>query len=337
MHPEITLVFLTVLASTGQGLFIMTVLFDALFVRAGTAPAGFITTGTLFAIFFQLGGMAASTFHLGNAKKGWKAILKWNNSWLTREVITLSAFVGLAFLYLILHLMGATDSHRLFIAALAVIASIGFFISSSMVYASISFIREWANVYTPLNFIMLGITSGVAYGSWILYISRHGYDISTLMHGITVALIALGSISFILKYMTNRYNANTYAAIDTKKALGINDPTIKLIDMGTSYSHYNTKEYFYPINASKLSLIRKAMYAATFVIPLVMWGYTYMHPNALLHFVASHIMLLGIFIERWLFFVQSNHLQNLYYGNFRTTDAKNPLLTEAPKGDPVPH
>jgi DMSO reductase anchor subunit len=337
MHPEMSLVVLTVLTATGQGLFILTVLFDALFLTTGTVPSGFITTGTIFALFFQFIGMGASFFHLGNAQKGWKAILKWKNSWLTREIITLSAFVGLAFLYLIFHAAGATDSHRLFVGALALIAGIGFLISSSMVYASISFIREWGNIFTPLNFIMLGITSGVAVGNFFLYLFVSEHEVSGLIKSVTGVLILLGIISFFVKYLTNRYISNAYVSVGVKNAVGINDPVIQLTDMGTSYSHYNTKEYYFYIPKNKLNIMRMIVYVTVFVIPLLIWAYTFSHPNGFLNFIAVIFMIRGIGLDRWLFFVQGNHIQNLYYDNFRKSNVKNPLLSEATKGAPVPH
>lgn len=48
-----------------------------------------------------LGGMALSTLHLGRKARAWRAMLNWRRSWLSREVLSYSAFLGLAGLSLI--------------------------------------------------------------------------------------------------------------------------------------------------------------------------------------------------------------------------------------------
>lgn len=56
-------------------------------------PIAFLVVG--------LGGMGLSTLHLGKKLRAWRAILNWRNSWLSREIIFFSAFMGLAALYLL--------------------------------------------------------------------------------------------------------------------------------------------------------------------------------------------------------------------------------------------
>jgi len=46
-------------------------------------------------------GMGLSTIHLGRKLRAWRAILNWRNSWLSREIIFFSVFMGLAALYLL--------------------------------------------------------------------------------------------------------------------------------------------------------------------------------------------------------------------------------------------
>ena len=45
--------------------------------------------------------MAASTLHLGQKARAWRAMLNWRRSWLSREVLAFSAFLGLAGLALV--------------------------------------------------------------------------------------------------------------------------------------------------------------------------------------------------------------------------------------------
>jgi DMSO reductase anchor subunit len=103
------------------------------------------------------------------------------NSWLSREVITLSLSVGCALLYLLAFHFRLPGNIRLLIGAAGILSSIGFYISSSMVYASVTFIREWANAYTPLSFLVFGIASGAGATLPLLYYSNSFVSIIRIM------------------------------------------------------------------------------------------------------------------------------------------------------------
>jgi DMSO reductase anchor subunit len=337
MHPEMSLVLLTVLAGAGQGVFIMLVVLDTLFSGTGIISTQFSIYSCIVAIACQVVGIIASTLHLGNPERGWRASLMVKNSWLSREVITLSAAAGSAVLYLAALYFGLSGSLRLIIGAVGVFAAIGFYISSSMVYASVSFIKEWANAFTPVNFFIFGITSGFAVAFSIMNFTDT-YPLLNYM--VNVMLIFLGLISFVMKLLSYKYNAGVYVSVNTKNAVGINDPDIKLMDMGTSYAHYNTKEYFHPVTEKGLAAAKIQVAAAAFIVPVAIWMVTASGAagsfNAVLSAAAAISMIGGLILERRLFFIQGNNIQNLYYSNFRSTGAQNPLLTRARKGTPVP-
>jgi len=335
MHPEMSLVVLTVLAGTGQGIFILLVALNTLFSSA--VPSGFVMTGGILSLLLQVVGIISSTSHLGNPQRGWRAMLMIKNSWLSREVITLSMSVGAAAVYLLLSFYGIAGAPLLIVGLAGIAANIGFYISSSMVYASVKFIREWANVYTPLNFMAFGITSGIAAGLPVLY--RTNAD-PFIIHGVTLILTVLTVLCLLMKILAYRFNANTYVSVNIKNALGINDPDIKLIDMGSSYDHYNTKEYFHRITEKANAGTKSLVVNIAFVLPLIIWvsialkltgGY-----SLLLSIIAAVSMTAGLVVERRLFFIHGNNIQNLYYNNFRSTGARNPIVSKARKGTAVP-
>jgi anaerobic dimethyl sulfoxide reductase subunit C (anchor subunit) len=59
--------------------------------------------GTLAFLGFAAIAAIVSTLHLGQKFRAYRAILNWRNSWLSREVLLFSAFVGFS----LIHLMGA--------------------------------------------------------------------------------------------------------------------------------------------------------------------------------------------------------------------------------------
>jgi DMSO reductase anchor subunit len=337
MHPEISLVLLTVLAGAGQGVFILMVVLDGLFASTGAVPAGYMYAAGAVALIFQAAGIIASTSHLGNPQRGWRAMLMVRNSWLSREVITLSLSVGLTLLYLVAFHFGLPVKFRLLIGLAGIVANAGFYISSSMVYASVTFVREWANAYTPLSFLVFGITSGIGVSLPILYVT--GTDLSIITGTIQV-FIALVTLSLIIKVLAYRFIGRAYVSVNIKNAIGINDPNIKLMDMGSSYDHYNTTEYFYPISEKNVSQSKTLTIITAFAIPLIISVVLLLNRtggmNLLLSTVASVSMIVGLVVDRRLFFIQGNNIQNLYYANFRNAGAPNPLVSKARKGTPVP-
>lgn len=337
MHPEMSLVLLTVLAGAGQGIFILLVALEALFYNSGTLPSDYILASAAASFVLQAAGIIMSTSHLGNPQRGWRAILMLKNSWLSREVLTLSLSAGAVVLYALLFYFKASADILLAVGLAGVAANIGFYMASSMVYASVKFIKEWANAFTPANFLLFGATSGFGAGLSVLHFTHAE---ASLISGVTRLLIVLAVVSLIMKALAYRYNAKAYISVNIKNAVGINDPDIKLMDMGTSYSHYNTMEYSCHVSEQGVRTMKNLVLVIAFAVPLLLWSISASayadRYSALLSTLAAVSMIAGLVLERRLFFIQGNNLQNLYYSNFRHTGAKNPLLRRARKGTPVP-
>jgi len=336
VHPEMSLVFLTLFAGVGQGIFIALVILTGIY--SGSLDEKTVYISLIVSIIFQYIGSVASLFHLGNPQRMWKAVRMWRQSWLSREALALGGFTGLIHLYLGLYYLGQRGDLLFYTGILAVIFSLGFFLSSSMLYAKIRFIREWHNPFTTVNFTLSGLFGGSAFIYAILLFTNglpQGIDI------VQNTVIALGVVAFILKLLTFRFNSKVYVSVDLKHALGKNDPSIRLMDMGTSYGHYNTKEYYYPQTARQLTIQKLAVIVLAFLIPLSIFFVTaefseiaFLKLPLSLGAVAS--LVIGYLIERRLFFIQGNHIQNLYYGNFKRNITPNPILSQARKGTPVP-
>jgi DMSO reductase anchor subunit len=259
------------------------------------------------------------------------------NSWLSREVITLSLSVGCALLYLFAFHFRLPGNVRLLIGAAGILSSIGFYISSSMVYASVTFIREWANTYTPISFLVFGIASGAGATLPLLYYSNSYVSVTSIMLNLALALAVL---SLIIKVFAYSFNARAYVSVNIRNAVSINDPDIKLMDMGSSYDHYNTKEYYYFISEKGMARSKSLALTLAFIIPLILWvailSGLAKNLNNLLSIAASVSMITGLLADRRLFFIQGNNIQNLYYANFRSTGAPNPLVSKARRGTPQP-
>src|SRR4051812_31727476 len=162
MRPAFSVIFLTTLIGVGQGLFLALYAAEVLGAFGfGLAPdKRFLATGAAYAVAFTAGGLIASFFHLGRPERAWRSAAMWRTSWLSREVIALPAFMGLAALW------GAAQflEHEGTVAlgALAAVGALALFACTGMVYACIKFLQEWASPWTLVNFTLMGCASGFA-------------------------------------------------------------------------------------------------------------------------------------------------------------------------------
>lgn len=68
---------------------------------AGLSAAGAFELQLLPFLTMAFAGMGLSSLHLGRKLRAWRAVLNFRRSWLSREIVFYSAFVGLAGLSLL--------------------------------------------------------------------------------------------------------------------------------------------------------------------------------------------------------------------------------------------
>ena len=92
-HPHLPLVTMLVLSQWSVGLMVVAAVAAAL----GSSPANADSVAVSAALATGLGVASAgsSVAHLGQPLKAWRAVLGWSHSWLSREVLALSAYLGL--------------------------------------------------------------------------------------------------------------------------------------------------------------------------------------------------------------------------------------------------
>ena len=155
MRPAWSVIWFTTLLGCAQGIVV------ALALAGLGAPAldPAVLRDTL-ALAFGLGAVAlgCSFAHLGQPLRAWRAAAMWRTSWLSREVMAVSAFLALT-------LAGALSVDRTgawpgWLQALSVLEALLLWLCTGKVYAAIAFIREWATPLTPLNFALMGLASG---------------------------------------------------------------------------------------------------------------------------------------------------------------------------------
>jgi DMSO reductase anchor subunit len=324
MRPDFSVLFLTTLIGAGQGLFLALVtvelysLFDLLPPRAGH---WFYAHGSLIALLFLVAGLVASFFHLGRPERAWRSAARWRTSWLSREVIVLPALMAIVFLYGVAHFFGyrpvfarlpsdiAIDLTVLLGVAGTVLA-FALFLCTGMIYACLPFLREWASPLTPINFTLLGGASGftlaAAFSAW------RAPDLTRFLVGWALVLTLLGAVTRVAALARNR-RLRPGSTLQT--AIGIKHPRIAQKAAGFLGGSFNTKEFFHGRAPAFVRAIRWSFLAGAFALPLLLLAAVLAGAPAGKGLLATAfaVQWAGLLAERWYFFAEANHPQNLYY------------------------
>ena len=96
-------------------------------------------------------------------------------------------------------------------------------------------------------------------------------------------------------------------------AIGVKHPRIVQKSQGFMGGSFNTREFFHGASDAFLRSVKWTFLVAVFAVPLalVAAGLAWQAPALLAP--AFLVQYAGLLAERWFFFAQANHPQNLYY------------------------
>jgi DMSO reductase anchor subunit len=98
-------------------------------------------------------------------------------------------------------------------------------------------------------------------------------------------------------------------------AIGITHPKIVQKAQGFMGGSFNTREFFHGKSAAMLRMVKWSFLALTFPLPLLLLWLGLSTRSTEVFFMAFAVQYVGLIAERWFFFAQANHPQNLYYQN----------------------
>jgi len=319
MKPAFSVIFLTTLIGAGQGLFLAYYSAEWLVLLNMLQPASSDNSALAAGISFLLlaAGLLASFFHLGHPERAWRAAAMWRTSWLSREVIALPAAMATVFAYAVIR-FGALDFQLLtlgkipvslstLVGFLAVLAIFALFICTAMIYASLKFLRQWHSPLTVLNFLLMGAASGFSLATVLavaLAAGPFGY-FSTM--AILLTLAALVSRMFSLSRNRNLRSPSTL-----QSAIGVHHPTIRQMAQGAMGGSFNTRAFMHSYGAGVVRLARRFFLMGGFVLPVLLLYFSDAD-SLLICAVAVLLQFLGLLTERWYFFIEAEHPQNVYY------------------------
>lgn len=303
MNPAFSVVLFTTIAGAAQGLVVVL----ALAALAGLAMApAFVGAALIIAEVMLVIGLGASFAHLGRPERAWRAVLMWRTSWLSREVIALPAFIAVVALWWCLLRAGIETPLLPF--ALIVLAGILWY-CTGMIYACLRFIQEWAQPLTLVNFTLTGLSSGLMLTCALAaYSSEDRLLAATGPCAIVVTLLAWAT-----RMLALRRNAVLKHKSTLQSATGIASPNLVQKSMGMSAGSFNTREFFHGRTLAVIKRMKLALIVFGFALPslLALTAVVSGTPWPWVLAVASQIP--GLLADRWFFFAQAKHPQNLYY------------------------
>ncbi len=304
MQPAISVIFLTVLIGAGQGLFLALYACELAGFGATAGDRTLLAGGAAVALVFSALGLLASFFHLGHPERAWRAAAMWRTSWLSREVIALPLFMAGLFAWGLAHAIGAPGTRWL--GALAVLLCLALYVCTAMVYASVRFLQEWASPLTLVNYLLIGCASGST-----LAAALAGLAAPSLVEPLALAALLLTLAALIGRAAALLRNAALKPRSTLQTAIGIKHPGIVQRAQGFMGGSFNTREFFHGRSAGVLRAVKWFFLAAGFVLPAAML--LALPPSGTVLLAAVAVQLAGLLAERWFFFAQANHPQNLYY------------------------
>lgn len=322
MHPAFSVIFLTTLIGAGQGLFLALYtgqVYHTFGIVSTAAPTDLYVVGTLLVVALMGLGLIASFFHLGRPERAWRAATMWRTSWLAREVIVLPAFTGVAFVWGAMHYFGvdpllavnaAGTEFRLSLLVGFVAAVLAFllYLCTGMIYAAVKFIQEWASPLTVINYTLLGLASGFTVAAALAAWYDHELTNAYVLWALVFTLLGFASRAFAL-----RRNANLKRKTTICTALGIRHQKIRQISQGAMGGSFNTHEFFHHQSPQFVHAVKIFFLITAFIVPLTLVVIGWTHSLFSLLALAAIVQYVGLVAERWFFFAQANHPQNLYY------------------------
>ncbi len=312
MNPPPSIIAFTTSSGLGYGM---------LMVLAVGTLSGFIPANSWFfgavalglALTAITGGLVASAFHLHHPRRAWLALSQWRSSWLSREglaaLITylpaLAFGMGSVFFETASGILGIT-------AALTALGAAVTVWCTGMIYASLPPIRAWHHVLTAPIYLGFALMTGALVIHFLVALFGFRSD--------WTGILVLASTTLVFALKTFRwYELKTkppVTSLETATGLG-KFGLVSLLDPPQPQANYVLQEMGFKIGRKHAGSIRKLVYLFGLLGPLAFTAPALVLEGWLVPLTALLAMvsgLLGVLLERWLFFAEADHTVMLYHG-----------------------
>ena len=309
MHPSKSIIFFTVFSGTGYGILL------SLSYLAILTDINFDNNFKLFLMItsfvFISSGLLSSTLHLGHPERAWRSFSQWKSSWLSREgLAAIITFLPLIIFYLLWYL--DNFFYVYFLHSTSILCLITIYCTGQM-YATLKTIPAWNNILvTPIYTI-----NAICMGALTVYCFTRFYEfeISYLYHLTIASLTLCFFMKLIYWYIISK---KTISTANSATGLG-KDNNISLFESPHTGKNFLTTEMINKIKKEKGNFLRLCFGILTCILPIYMiiQEASLIIDSFILKLTFLFVLifaLIGMLIERYLFFIQAKHVVSLYYG-----------------------
>ena len=312
MRPDKAVIYFTISSGAGYGIIIsLNFLFLNNYTNIDYQIKIFLS---IISFLLITSGLISSTIHLGHPERAWRALSQWRSSWLSREgvfaIITYFPLVSFYFFWIFTQRTVLTFL-ILLVASIFCILTI---FCTAKIYSSLRSIPAWNNPLVPIIYILNSLVLGSIITFTILF--YFGVNIAILSNFVTA--ISLTALFIKLLYWL-LIKKNSKSNIGTATGLGDSKKT-SFFEGPHTGKNFLTTEMINKINVPRSLILRLSVCIFTYLTPAYYFSrkeHLIVDQNiiTITLIVISILALVGMCIERYLFFIESKHTVSLYYGN----------------------
>jgi DMSO reductase anchor subunit len=307
MKPAASIVFFTTASGAGYGMLAWLGVLAAFGALPGAAMFGIIALLVAAALFTA--GLLSSTVHLGHPERAWRALSQWRSSWLSREgVAALVTYIPAGLLGLLWLLDGRPSATLAIVSAAMAVVTV---LCTAMIYASLKTVRQWHNRFVPVFYLLAALFSGAL----CLAAVAAFFDGTAAWRLALLGLLA-GAAALAVKFAYWHFIDTSTSASTMASATGLGHlGKVRSFEAPHTEENYLLKEFAFRIARKHAAKLRVYALVGAFALPgILLLGVliSVLPPLALP--VAAIFGMLGLFLERWLFFAEATHTVALYYG-----------------------
>jgi DMSO reductase anchor subunit len=307
VYPSLSVIFFTTASGAGYGLLALLGLLVPLGGLPRTPLFGFVALA--LALGAITAGLLSSLLHLGQKQRAWRAFSQWRTSWLSREgVAAVATYVPAALFGIAWIFFGRVALTAGLIAALLAVVTV---FCTAMIYRSLKPIPRWHNRWVVPTYLALALMSGALWLALLLEFFGPRPEVNVL----AAASIAIAA-GLKLGYWRFIDTGAPTSSAGTATGLG-SLGTVRLFEAPHTSDNYLLKEMGFIIARKHATKLRRIALVIGFalpcllsLVPLVLSGW----PAILALLLGASLGMVGIFVERWLFFAEARHAVTLYYG-----------------------
>ncbi len=324
MHPAFSVILFTTLSGAGYGLLLWAgglILLPALQGRAPAHGAVVVLWGMLLVLGLMLttAGLLSSMLHLGKPMRAWRAFSQWRTSWLSREGVfaVLTAIVVLALLALIGaamlgHALPSLGMIAPVLAAIMLLLALCTIVSTAMIYASLKPIPAWRHPLVVPVYLVFAVFTG-----WLVLMTLVNWSVLSdeALGVIVLVTFALALIAGTLK-LAYWYRIDRQPLGATRgDAVGLPGREVGVFERPHTQDNYLNREMGFVVARKHARPLRAISLALFALVPAVAAWLAWANPDwaGPVFTLATLLALVGVLVERWLFFAQARHLVTLYY------------------------